>query len=217
MNTSALFENELNYIQNDLLREIVKDTLDCAPKCIQIIPASSSKKYHPEYAVITGSINNNGDVYEGGLMRHIKAAVGIAHCMLQTDIFKNMLFGTGADYYESIVYYKDAVYASLILHDCMKPDDTEKHNTRFDHPLLAAKLFKKTVSKHINKENVDYLKEVAPMIYNAIASHMGQFNTASYAKDIELPKPRSVVDQFVHMCDYLASRKFLIFDFENYH
>ena len=205
MKTSECFEKELEYIGNEILRKVVADTLDASPECIQVIPASSSGKYHPQYSL-----------GEGGLVRHVKAAVGIAHCMIETDIFKNMIFGVGADYYESIAYYKDAVYASLILHDCMKPDNSEKHSTKFDHPVLAANLFKKIVKKYINQDNYEYMKEVVPMVHSAISSHMGQFNTAPYAKGITLPKPKSGIDQFVHMCDYLASRKFLEFNFDKY-
>lgn len=205
MKVSEYFENELAYIKNDTLRSIVIDTLNASPECIVHIPASSSGRYHPEYSL--------GD---GGLMRHVKAAVGIAHCMIETDIFKNMIFGVGADMPEALEPYKDAAYAALILHDCCKPDDTEKHGTRFDHPLLAAKLFKEKAVKYINNENMEYMKEVVPMVHGAIASHMGEWNVAPYARGIVLPKPRTGIDQFVHLCDYLASRKFLIFDFDKY-
>lgn len=112
--------------------------------------------------------------------------------------------------------YADAAYAALILHDCCKPDGTEKHGTRFDHPLLAANLFKETAKKHINQSNMMYMKNVVPMVYGAIASHMGEWCSAPYAKGVVLPKPKTGIEQFVHLCDYLGSRKFLIFDFDKY-
>ena len=37
---------------------------------------------------------------------------------------------------------------------------------------------------------------------------MGQWNKNKYSK-IELPKPELEPQKFVHMCDYLASRKWL--------
>lgn len=131
MKTSELFTKEIGYISDETLKKIVVDTLDVSPECIQTIPASSSGKYHPVYSL--------GD---GGLVRHVRAAVGIAHSMIETDIFKNIALGIGADDYETIMIYKDVAYAALILHDCMKPDDTPKHGTRFDHPLLAATCLK---------------------------------------------------------------------------
>lgn len=124
--------------------------------------------------------------------------------------------GVGADDYETIMIYKDVAYAALILHDCMKPDDTPKHGTRFDHPLLAATLFKNTAAKYVTNENMDYMKAIIPLVHSCIASHMGEWNTAPYAKGVVLPKPKLGIEEFVHMCDYLASRKFLLFDFDVY-
>ena len=203
MSIAEYFLKELSYIKNDTLRLIVIDTLNASPKCIINIPASSSGRYHPQYSL--------GD---GGLMRHVKAAVGIAHCQIETDIFECIAL----EYYtqDEREMYADCAYASLILHDCCKPDDTPKHGTKFDHPLLAAKLFKDIATKYITKENLEYMKTVIPLIYKAIASHMGQFNTAPYAKGITLPRPETTFEWFVHQCDYLASRKFLIFDFDVY-
>lgn len=209
MKVSEYFKSELDYIKNDTLRTIVSDTLDASPECIVSIPASSSGKYHPSYSL-----------GEGGLMRHVKAAVGIAHCMIETDIFKNMIFGTDAE--ENTFYekdrdtYADIAYASLILHDCCKPDNSPKHNTRFDHPLLAANLFKETAKKHITLENMEYMKNVVPMIHGCIASHMGQWCSSPYAKGVVLPKPKNGIEEFVHMCDYLGSRRFLTFEFDKY-
>ena len=42
MKTSELFEKEINLIKNDHLKNIVKNTLDESPECIQTIPSSSS-------------------------------------------------------------------------------------------------------------------------------------------------------------------------------
>lgn len=162
MKTSELFTKEIGYISDETLKKIVVDTLDASPECIQTIPASSSGKYHPVYSL--------GD---GGLVRHVRAAVGIAHSMIETDIFKNIALGVGADDYETIMIYKDVAYAALILHDCMKPDDTPKHGTRFDHPLLAATLFKNTAAKYVTNENMNYMKVIIPLIHSCIASHMG--------------------------------------------
>ena len=50
-------------------------------------------------------------------------------------------------------------------------------------------------------------------LINAIASHMGQWNTNSYS-DVVLPKPKTKYQIFVHMCDYLASRKFINVEFD---
>ena len=41
---------------------------------------------------------------------------------------------------------------------------------------------------------------------------MGQWNTDRYKNEI-MPKPKKSIESFVHLCDYLASRKYLLFDF----
>lgn len=209
MKVSEHFTKELSYIKNATLRRIVAETLDNSPECIVEIPASSSGKYHPAYT--TGF---------GGLMRHIKAAVAIGFFMIETDIFGNRMLGFDfkeqENYKQKLDLYADAAYAAIILHDCKKPDDTPKHGTKFNHPLLAADSFKEVARKHINKDNMEYMKVVVPMIHNAIASHMGQWTTATYAKGIVLPAPATPIQLFVHECDFLASRKPLIFDFDVY-
>lgn len=214
-----MFIKELGYIENPALKEITTNVLDSSPECIKIIPASASGKYHPSYSL-----------GEGGLVRHIKAAVGIAHTMIETDIFSNIVCGN--DYFNKmkndadfiLETYKDCAYVALILHDSFKAFDNDpKHKTVFEHPLVAARMFKSKVKEYVveNKYKLsDTDKKVirlsVVLIYNAIASHMGQWNTAKYAKGVVLPKPESRLDTFVHLCDYLASRKYLIFDFDVY-
>lgn len=212
MKTSEIFKEELDYIKNDILRAIVGETLDKAPECIQTIPASSSGRYHP-----------SADLGEGGLNRHVKSVVGIAKCLIGCDIFKQLIFGTNNSCsQDEINKYADVAYASLILHDCMKPDDTPKHSTKFDHPLLAANLFVDTCKGYlsapfVSTDDIAYMKNVVPLVKGCIASHMGQWNTAPYAKGIVLPKPSSPIELFCHMCDYIASRKYIDFNFEKYY
>lgn len=201
MKTSELFEKELGYIENDILREITKRTLDEASECIQTIPASATGKYHPTYAL-----------GEGGLTRHVKAAVNIAHSIMQTEIFDMFKQGQWED-----SFYSDIVYAALILHDSQKPDETEKHNTRFDHPVVASGVFMKIAKEYLLMEvggtDDEQMKEMILTTAHCIAKHMGQWATSAYT-DFELPKPTSNLEWFVHLCDYLASRRFLEFNFE---
>jgi hypothetical protein len=52
-------------------------------------------------------------------------------------------------------------------------------------------------------------------IAHCIESHMGQWNTDRKSKTV-LPKPMDEYQQFVHLADYLASRKDLTMAFEGY-
>ncbi len=49
---------------------------------------------------------------------------------------------------------------------------------------------------------------------DGIATHMGQWNTDFKTKKEVLDKPKTGIQKFIHMCDYLASRKCLEFNFE---
>ena len=78
------------------------------------------------------------------------------------------------------------------------------------------------VSKVINSrdfilQNADKLKmnkSDIEVIVACIKSHMGPWNTNDYSNVI-LPVPKSKMERFVHMCDYLASRKTMDFEFND--
>ena len=56
-------------------------------------------------------------------------------------------------------------------------------------------------------------EEQLDFLCGCIASHMGQWSTDYKTGREILPKPKTAAQKYVHMADYLASRKFLIFDF----
>jgi len=58
----------------------------------------------------------------------------------------------------------------------------------------------------ISKDDIEFLCE-------CISSHMGRFNTSDYS-DVILPIPKTPEQKFVHMCDYLASRKVINVEFD---
>ena len=58
--------------------------------------------------------------------------------------------------------------------------------------------------------NENFVKQVAL----AVSSHMGAWNTNPYSDKV-LPLPETEIQKFVHMCDYLASRKGLLVPFDS--
>ena len=102
---------------------------------------------------------------------------------------------------------KDLLIIALILHDSIKLGNPKERYTRFDHPLLDGELIKE------NKDKTKFNDTEIKFLVNAIASHMGEWNTNTYS-DVVLPKPTTKHQIFVHMCDYLASRKFINVDFD---
>jgi len=180
MSKSDIFNNYTQLIQNKDLRQLVVDTLEAAPDYFYTMPASTTGKYHPAYTL--------GD---GGLVRHTKAAVKIAECLLSIEM------------YATLATKSDQIYAALILHDTVKKGLTGNQWTTIEHPLDAAKLLIDTA--RINKfDDMALVENIAGMI----RSHMGQWNTDKNGSEV-LPKPETKEQKFVHQCDYLASRKFI--------
>lgn len=116
MNKSELFSFELNLIKNIEIRNFVSYMLDKeTPDYFFTVAASSTGKYHPNYAL--------GD---GGLVRHTKAATRIAYELFRTDLYS---------YNQD---QQDLILASLILHDSRKHGNNGSKWTVVEHPLLAA-------------------------------------------------------------------------------
>lgn len=103
---------------------------------------------------------------------------------------------------------KDLIIMALILHDGLKEGSPKETYTRFDHPLLVSKFIKD------NNDKAKLNEEDLKLITSMIESHMGEWNTNKYS-NVVLPLPKTKHQKFVHMCDYLASRKFIDVKFEN--
>lgn len=133
----------------------------------------------------TGKYHPTYALGEGGLLRHTIAATKIAYDIVNLEMF------------ELTDDEKDYIICALLLHDTCKHGIPETKYTVHDHPLQAAELVMTFCSK-------EFANNVAPLI----ASHMGQWNTSKYDKTV-LPKPETKMQKIVHLCDYLASRKYL--------
>lgn len=180
--TCIAFEEELNYIRNEEIRNSCIEVLKNVNEEFYHAAASSTGKYHPEYAL--------GD---GGLYRHTCAAVMIAQCF--RDNF------TVQDFNDETFDY---IISALILHDtCKSGRNWDSKYTKHDHPLQASNLVKEILGE------CEFSYNVCPLI----ESHMGQWNICKWDKTV-LPIPATPEQMFVHMCDYLASRKFIEINFK---
>lgn len=159
---------ELERIENHKIRKFVNEALLYVKEDFFILPASSSGRYHPQYAL-----------GEGGLLRHTKACLMIAEELFTIYTFTNK--------------QRDYIRAALILHDTEKPSVTH---------AVEVKL------------RLEVLRDKYPLVFDKvillIESHMGQWN--QYGK---LPTPQTKMQRFVHLCDYLASRKTIEVDVKN--
>ena len=130
---------------------------------------------------------------DGGLVRHTKAAVRMAY----------ELYGI----YKFPQRTKDLIIFALILHDSVKKGIEEEKYTKFDHSLIASEFIKN------NKGDLKLSNDDIEFICGCIGSHMGKFNTSDYS-DVILPLPKTPEQKFVHMCDFLASRKVINITFD---
>ena len=190
----VVFEKELNLIKDERYRRFAEYCIDRLPQYFYSIPASSTGKYHPEYSL-----------GQGGLVRHVKAAVRIAADImsLRQNEYMRKTPGLNTEY-----EIWDIVIVALLLHDGFKSGFVQEKYTRFDHPtLMAGKIHEWGKDCEYVPEN--FIKRVA----SAVASHMGEWNTNPYTDKV-LPLPETEIQMFVHMCDYLASRKYLEVNFD---
>lgn len=188
MKKIEVFKREINYIKDSARRKDLKTLIGLLPDYFFEVPAASTGKYHPDFA--------QG---EGGLVRHTKVAVRIAYELLTNNT-------VGIKYNDKD---KDLIIMALVLHDGVKSGMEHSKYTKFDHPLLVSKLIMENKDK-LSLE-IDDIRKICSMI----ESHMGEWTVDPYTKEDVLPKPRTAEQRFVHMCDFLASRKFLDVKFED--
>lgn len=181
----ASYGVSFSIIKNEHLRNaVLKYFVDTVPNYFWHVQASSTGKYHPQYAL-----------GEEGLLRHTCAAVRIAVTIINLDQYNGIFDDVD----------KDNIIVALMLHDTFKHGEEKdgKYNpySIHEHPLLAAE----KVSERLDDEH-------KCVIANCIASHMGEWTESNRSRYV-LPKPKTLEEQMVHLCDYLASRKFLEFKF----
>lgn len=185
---AKVFEKELILIENEKIRSFAIKAIEQMPDYFFSIPASSTGKYHPSYTI--------GD---GGLARHVRAAVRIAF-----ELFRLEEWSFTQD-------QKDLIIVALLLHDGWKNGMPENKIsfTVTEHPTIASSEIKRIFwdTNIIPNEQIDY-------ICSGISTHMGQWNKNFKSGEEVLEKPKLEHQKFIHLADYLASRKCLEMNFE---
>lgn len=187
MNREEVMKNELNLISSDRIRSACLKMINLLPEYFFEVAASSTGKYHPEYA--TGV---------GGLLRHSKAAMRIGFELLSDPCI--------GDKYTSDE--KDLMLMGLLVHDGLKLGNPQEKYTRFDHPILMAEYIRENASllEELTEDEITFLGDV-------IKTHMGPWTTDYNGNEV-LERPKTKYQNFVHMCDFLASRKCLLVPFD---
>lgn len=179
------FNKEYEYIKNDKKKNDIRYLVSKLPDYFFEIPASSTGKYHPDFASTSH-----------GLVKHTKVAVRIAKELLDNPGLNNFTDDE-----------KDIIIMALILHDGCKSGMVKEKYTRFDHPLIICDLINENRSKlSLNDDEVNLLTKI-------ISSHMGIWNKDYNGNEV-LPIPKDKYQRFVHLCDYLSSKKFIDIKFD---
>ena len=186
MNKEEIFLDELEYIKDEKLQDSLLKIIESLPEYWFHVAASSTGKYHPKYSL-----------GEGGLLRHSKSAMRIGYELLSDQCI-------GEKYTDR---EKDLMLIALLVHDGLKLGEKEERYTRFDHPILMANFIINN-QKQYNLEEDD-----AKFIADVIKTHMGPW-TNDYNGNEILERPKTKYQNFVHMCDFLASKKFLQVSFD---
>lgn len=181
----------LSTIVNEDIREFAQVLVNELPDYIWHVGASSTGKYHPAYSL--------GD---GGLMRHQIAVVRFLNFFFELEQY-NAHFTSRE---------MDLMRVAGLVHDGRKSGEQSDYErskfTKFDHPIQMANVVRSFDGKYLNHDELEF-------VAHCIESHMGQWNT-DRKSSIILEKPKDGYQFFVHLADYLASRKDLTMAFEGY-
>lgn len=184
----ATFVKAIDTIENEELRKFAYFCVGNIPAYFWEIPASSSGKYHP----VT-------DLGKGGLVRHSLMVYRVGLDLLTQNNITNTIFC-------------DIVKFATLFHDCCKAgmQNEPAPNTIHEHPILAVILLSELSNSF---QSTEIFKLILTKIYEAIESHMGRWTTSKYSP-IELPTPETKLSKLVHTADYIASRKYCLYDEE---
>lgn len=177
-------------IVNEDIREFAKVLVEGLPSYIWEVGASSTGKYHPAYSLGVG-----------GLMRHQIAVVRFLNFFFELEQYKAQFTSREMD----------LMRVAGLVHDGRKSGEQSDYErskfTKFDHPIQMANIVRSYEGKYLNHDELEF-------IAHCIESHMGQWNTDKKSS-VVLEKPKDGYQFFVHLADYLASRKDLTMAFDN--
>lgn len=176
-------------IVNEDIREFAHVLVEGLPNYIWEVGASSTGKYHPAYSL-----------GEGGLMRHQIAVVRFLNYFFELEQYNTKFTSREMD----------LMRIAGLVHDGRKSGEQTDYErskfTKFDHPIQMANIIRGYDGQYLNHDELEF-------IAHCIESHMGQWST-DRKSSVVLPKPMDEYQHFIHLADYLASRKDLTMAFD---
>ena len=176
----ALFEKEIAYMEIENIKDFFKKAITLVPDYFFEVPAASSGKFHS--ALECGF---------GGLVYHTRSVATVANYLVNLQQYKSKLNEVE----------KDCVICAALLHDCVKHDwDNKTGFSVHQHPMIAAEFIK--TDSRLDEIVSEGIRNI---IGDAVASHSGEWTTSKRSRVI-LPSPQTLVQELVHLSDYIASR-----------
>jgi uncharacterized protein (DUF3820 family) len=190
MTKDKIFEPVLDEIHNEDIKEFAKYLID--NECVEyfwVAAASSSGKYHPAYSL-----------GEMGLARHTVAVVRFLLWILELEYMSEKVSDRK----------RDLLIIACLVHDWRKlgEPDKPKKSTVFLHPILAANMIRKYEGQFLDEGEIEF-------IASCVETHMGQWCTNKRSSE-ELPKISNAFQFYVHLADYLSSRRDLDMQFDDW-
>ena len=182
MEKHEFFEREILNIESEDLRDFVRYFFDVhVGEWFWKSGASSSGKYHPQFAQGVG-----------GLVRHTRAVEMFCEELLRMSSYAYMK-----------AEYKDYARVACLLHDVRKygRGDTEDKDCYKEHGAIAAEDVA-AAWEEFYRDEYDF-RPCSELLLMAIRSHMGQWT------ENREDRPFTNIDRLVHMADYMASRPFI--------
>ncbi|MBP5722199.1 MAG: hypothetical protein J6X18_01255, partial [Bacteroidales bacterium] len=160
---TELFKRELSYILDKGIKSFCKTLIMNADDYFFAVPASSSGKYHPKFAL-----------GEGGLVRHTKAVAYFVNEFIRPEIEFGTITRREAD----------LLIASAIAHDIKKQGDGSEGHTVKEHPGLASDYIKTTFDEYdwedkISSDDIYFMCDV-------VERHMGPWQEPKPETRVEL-------------------------------
>ena len=179
-----LLKEYFDSVQDESVKKFMEQCIETIPEYWFVVPASSTGKHHPNYAL-----------GEGGLMRHTIALLRFFNRLMRNNMYGRVFTDREMD----------LLRVACLMHDTRKSGSDKEFAvnkyTKFNHPILAADTVRSINTEYITDEEKE-------LIANAIESHMGQWNTDTYGKsNVTLPLPTNKYQKIVHLADYLAAQK----------
>lgn len=185
--TIADLKPEASLIKDTTIQTLVLRILsEKTPAYFWECDSSSSGFYHPTV---------NGEPIS--LVDHVKSATRILYTLLSHPSIKGKFTQLEID----------IMLASIILHDCAKKGvDSEGRTTQHGHPLYVSLMCPDVVS--------DLEKEYFTRIVENIVTHHGPYRWRE-GDPCVLPAIQTEQQYYVHLADWLASRKLFHVDLDN--